>query len=221
MATKQASRQSSCSKQTQEGLFAQRTAAQRAVQIGPAIEARRQPLDGVDRDEMRDATAPQRGRQRPVEDGARHRGAGIHDARRTSAQDDGIEIVRGGRGIGQGRADRPWLAEPVAITRVLRARDERELGGRRVDGATDSRAGGPDRRLPVAQPDQRQRELVDAVGADQTSDLGVGEARPQARAGIRPNPPAQGSARASCRHPSTRDGVRAPRISSRSATGPR
>ena len=59
----------------EEDLFAQRTATQRTVQIGPAIEARRQPLDGVDRDEMRDATAPQRGRQRPVEDGPRHRGA--------------------------------------------------------------------------------------------------------------------------------------------------
>jgi hypothetical protein len=49
------------------------------------------------------------------------------------------------------------------------------------DGARHSLAGGPGRRLPVAQADQRQRKLVDAIGADQTGDLDVGAARPQAR----------------------------------------
>jgi hypothetical protein len=64
---------------------------------------------------------------------------------------------------------------------VLRARDERELGRRRIDRATGSLAGRPDRGLTVAQPDHREREFVDTVRADQVRDLGIWEARPQTR----------------------------------------
>ena len=42
----------------QEHLVAQRSRSQRVPQIGPAVEARREPLDGVDRDEVGDSSCP-------------------------------------------------------------------------------------------------------------------------------------------------------------------
>ena len=92
----------------------------------------------------------------------------------TPADGGGSALERGACG--------PRVAEIVAVARVLRLRDERELERRStVDLAGRSLAGRADRRLAVAERHDRNGELVHAVGADEPRHGGVREDRAQTR----------------------------------------
>ena len=130
---------------------------------------------------MRHVDGAQRGGERELEQGARDGRRRVHPARRAALQDHGVERGRGGRLARERRGGRPRIAEPVGVARALGERDERELARGRVDRSGGGLAPGADRRLAAGERDQRDRELVHPVGAHESRDLGVREARPQPR----------------------------------------
>ena len=136
-------------------------------EIGPAVDARLEPVDGVHDDEVGEVDAAQRDRERAARDALR-RGSCAGSIRRCELRESTTcstgSVPCSGTSTGTPRSH--GSPSVVAVAGPLRRGGERELERRRVDLAGGGRAGRLERRL-AAERDDRDGPLVHAVGADE------------------------------------------------------